>query len=254
MKGTIKSILILTILCLSLLPACGRQPSADTATPPDTDQPIIFREDGTAVLQGHPGAGWNLPDQGESIDFKIPVKVEGIKTDIVIRMYINPETEISSSRVEKMDARTFHSTHPSSLVGQAFLYSKWAEVTFVKKGSKYVATSIHEIDRGFTLFEKRPVIENVFSSDNNLQYLVVGKIEDATETDQGITLIAQVPIKIHNVTVNVLLPIRYTVNTEVFTLKNGFVPYKTPFSGRHVTIVFTRFGNILTARKITEIP
>jgi hypothetical protein len=255
MKQTTQLLLLLAIFGFALLPACGAQPATGTTTP-NADHLVKFNKDGIAQLRGRIRSGGFTTDTSvtlnESIDIAIPVKVEGIETGLIVPFVLGFETEISSSTTQQTNVQAYHSIHPTSAVYAAFPASALVDVTFRKKDTVFEAVAIHEVTKK-PLFQKKPAIDQVFSTDLFSQATIRGDITQALTRQEGeITWLVSMPITMQGNQVAVLLSIDSTPNTQVIT-SNGAVPVSdTPW--HNLQIKFTRKGDLLIADQIIELP
>jgi hypothetical protein len=240
------TLFILLLIIVSL--ACGAQPSAGIPTPLNADHLVEFNEAGVAVLRGAPSGGTHSSTKN-TIDVSIPVKVEGIQAFIVVPFNMGSETEILSSQVSKTTVREYLNSNSRATPLDAFPRLAKVEVTFLKKGTAFETASVHEIEQGFDLLQKQEVLENVFIKDDVVkQDVLIGSIYQEYKQMDGVTTwLVSVPISIHGVEAAVILPVDSATDTQINT-SNGEVPY---FDS--VRIEFTRSGDKLTARQITEL-
>jgi len=247
-------ILFLTLCGLFLLSACGGQSAADNTTPPNADHLAEFNEDGIAVLRGHLSGG-GFSATRSTIKITIPVRVDGMDASVHVEFYLRSDTEISSSLTTHNDVREYLTFTPGSTILDAFASYALVDITFQKKGTAFEATAIREAAQTFALFDQRPVIESMLSTDDlSQQGGIRGYIgQSKKENDGTIIWMVSIPIDMHGVAVVVILPVQSTANMQVIT-KDGIVPVTTKDPWGDVQIEFTRNGDTLTATQVTEIP
>ncbi len=232
--------------------ACGGQPSAEIPTPPNTDHLVEFNEAGVAVLHGYPSAGHYSSTENVMI-IEIPVNVEGMQSVVAIPFNIDLETEISSSRVPNTTVHEYLNSHSGATPSDVFPSVAQVEVTFLKKGTAFEATSIYEIEQEFIEIQKQPAIEHLFSTDESSQKnMLIGHIDQAySEEDGTVIWLVSVPISIQGVAATVILTIYSAADTQVNTL-DGVVSAKDFYWG-NVQIQFTRSGDKVIAYQVTEL-
>jgi len=254
MKQKTKFILFLIIFNLSLLTACGGQQSTNVTAQPNADHVVKFNEEGIAVLRGYISGGYFKPSSNPRyntyIRLDVPAKVQGIDAKLAIPFTVISKTIISSSVVSETDVEGYHIHHPGSDVFGAFPSHPLVEVTFLKKGTEFEVLSIHEVRQKFNLFQKKAVIDNVFS-----ESMFVGSIHLSKKDSTGafVWWNVSIPIDVQGIQSGVVLVVHSAPDTTLITPK-GVVPLTGNFSGDHMQVQFTRWGDKLTASQITELP
>ncbi len=255
MKHATRLLLLLMIVSISLLSACGEEASN---TPPNGDHLVKFNKDGVAVLRGHYWSGSLDRRTGikETMNITTPIKVERIEAGLSIPFVLNDGTKIVSSQmIAPSTIREYHIFHPSSPVDGAFPRGALLEVSFVKKDAKFEVLSIQDVAQKPSLFQTTPSIDHVFSTDVFSKGTLQGDFTQALNRNDGTVLwTTAVPIPVQGIPAAVILQIDSTTSTQVITSK-GIVAADSGFSwGDGVQIEFTRKGNKLIADKITVIP
>ncbi len=257
MKRTTQLILFLAIFSFSLLPACGEQPST---TSPNGDHLVKFNKNGVAVLRGRYWSGSldtaTTAGANETMNILTLVKVEGMDAGASIPFVLHDDTKLLSSQLSSPTTlREYHIFHPASPVTDAFPRNAFLEITFVKKDAQFEAVSIQDVAQKPSLFQTKPAIDHVFSTDVFSKGTLNGSFTQALH-QQGGTVIwtTSIPIDVQGIQAAVILEIHSTPNTLVVTSK-GSVPADSEFPwGDSVQIQFTRKGSTLIADQITVSP
>jgi hypothetical protein len=257
MKHTKQLILVLTILGISLLPACGSQPSTEVTTSPNADHLIEFNSDGMSVLLGYVSGGFFCTSSGtlrEFLDIEIPAQTEAIDVRVAVSFTLHLDTEISSSRVSPTDLGAYHMAKPDSGVFDAFPPGALVEVTFVKKEAAFEAIAVHEVAQPEGASPKAAMLDHILPTDLFSRGTVHGTISGSSIGEAGaMTWRVSVPITIQGIEAAVLLPVHSAADTQVVT-SNGLVPFTSAHPLGYVQVAFTRKDDALIARQITEIP
>ena len=252
MKGITKIILLLTLFSYSLLPACGKQ-IANENIPPNADHLIALDQNGVGTLRGNLSGG-SFSAKATIVFLSVPVKVDGISSNISVPINLRADTEISSSLTTNNTVREYLTFHKGSSILDAFPSQTLVDVTIHKTGIVFEATAIHEAGKKFALFEQQPKVENVIVTNNLSQGTIIGSIKQGSKTLEGeVSWWVSLPIEMNGVKVQIPILVYATPDTQIIT-KDGVVPYTSRFSWDQVKIEFTRSGDTLTARTITELP
>jgi hypothetical protein len=264
MKRTLQLISFLTILGVFLLSACGGQAPSVPGALPNADHLVTFDENGLAVLRGtFNGGGFGTDtSQGlkENIHFYIPAKVQGIESQIMIDLPLRFETEFSSSLHALSTVREYHIFHPYDHIQNAFPSGAQVDVTFRKKDAGVDVISMHEASPGFTLFKRKAAVDGVLStnafSEGVLAARTGGGVLGSTDANNSIMYFNfHAPITIQGIPATVVLRFYTAPDTQIITRK-GAILSRDAATYPHglLTIKFTRQGNKLIARQITELP
>lgn len=264
MKRTLQLISFLIIPGVFLLAACGGQAPSAPGTLPNADHLVEFDENGNAVLRGTlTGGGFGTDtSQGlkENIYFVIPAKVQGIESQIVIDFPLRFETEFSSSLHALSTVREYHIFHPYDHIQTAFPSTAQVDVTFRKTGTGVEVISLHEVSPGFTLFKRKAAVDGVISTDAFSEGLLAARTGGGelglTDSNNSIVYLnVHAPITIQGIPATVVLRFYSAPDTQIITRK-GAVLSRDAGTYPHglLTIKFTRQGNKLIARQITELP
>jgi hypothetical protein len=259
MKHTTRLNLCLAIATFCLLSSCGGQASAPVTTAPNADSLVSFDENGNGLLHGIISSGGFAANATgktrETIQLRIPAKVEGIKTTLTITFTLRPETEFSSSLTSQtMTVRDFNVYHAFDMVTKMFPPQAWAEVAFQKNNAEFEAVSFHEITQPSPIFQRRARVDGVFSTNFSSQGTLIGSFRQASipyGTQRPDWWLLEVPVQIQGVKAIVDLTIQRGPDTQILTSK-GIVPVDSGFAwGDGVIVEFTRKGDELIANQIT---
>jgi len=245
----IAQILIL-IVGVSLLAGCGGSNEAAA----NADGLAEFNEQGIAVLRGNlAGSSTSAGRDSETVRVEVPVKMDGMDVVVSVPFQLPRNAIIASSLTKQTDVLEYLSFNKSSSVFNAFPDYALVDVTFRKQAGVFVAISVVEAEKGFSLFSREPELAPVFSMDNFSQGSLQGRITEAYQDNGGLLLwkIA-VPTSMQGLPVDVVLPVYAAADTQVVNTGDTIVTLDR-ISG-NVQIDFTRRGDELTAHQITELP
>ena len=253
MKVTNKLISSILIISFSLLSACGGGQSATSTNPPNADHIVVFDANGIATLRGHIRSGGASATKNTFI-IEIPVKADKIKSNLSVTINLPNTTEISLSQTSHTNIREYLIFNNGSTPMDIFPLGTLVDISFQKKGKTFEAVSVREVNGNPSIFQTRPNIRNVFPILSASQGKVAAHIYTSSVID-GVPVYwgVYIPIFIHGVESTVTVRVYPSADTQV-TTSDGVVSMNSRDPWGDVIIEFTREGNKLFARQITEIP
>jgi hypothetical protein len=248
MKRITNLLLILTIVS-ALLSACAAGANGGT---PTADHLVEFNDEGNAVLRGNIPAGTTAGDS-ETLSINVPVKMDDMNVAVNVPFKLSRDTILSSSLTEKTDLIEYLSFNKGSSASKAFPASALVDVTFRKTGDGFEAESIVEVE-GKPLFQRTPKIAPLLNMEGFLRGTLQGYIAEMVQHNDDGTVVwtVGIPIPLQGVTAAVHIPVRTELDTEIISLSETLVGADAAHG--NVQIEFTRDGDILIARRVTELP
>jgi hypothetical protein len=252
---TTRLFLLLTLSGLLFAAGCGQRPSSvDTLS--SLDKLVEFDNNGYAVIRGRISSDSSCSTTDGTlsayIEIEVPADVQGIEAGIAVPFTLRFETEILSNLTTHTNVRDYLAANPESTTFDAFPILETVEVTFVKKDAAFEAVAIRQVDSADTSNQNIAAIDGIFSTD----IFSKGRLEGSTGGSNWgdvVTWTISMPVTVHGVDADILLPINSTDKTQVIT-EDGTVPVDIYHPGGHVQVEFTRAGNTLEAVRFTEIP
>jgi hypothetical protein len=237
-------ILGLTMISMSLLGGCG----TGASTAPNADHLFEFNDAGYGVLRGNVAGG----TAGETLSINVPVKMDDMSVAVNVPFKLSRETMLTSSLIDKMDVIEYLSFNKGSSAYKAFPASALVDVTFRRTGDSFEAVSIIEVD-GKPLFQRTPKVATVLDMEGFLRGSLQGQIAESFPQDDGSMLwTVDIPIPMQGTTAAVRLPVRAALDTEVISSGDTILALENVRG--NVQIEFTRDGDILEARSVTQLP
>jgi hypothetical protein len=252
MKRNTQFILILMIISVLILSACGGGATGQVNAMPNADQLMEFNEQGIAVLRGNLAGESATAVPGGKVNVNINVKMDGLQAAVSIPFTLRNETILSSTLVEKTDLLEYVSFNKGSNLTRAFPASALVDVTFRKSGTGFDAIGIVEVTKK-GLFNRTPSIAPFFSSDVFTPVSLQGRITQSSQDLRGdMHWIISFPMWIQGREAAVLLPVTSELDTEAIS-RTGDAVLLDGISGA-VEVTFVRTGDKLLAREIKELP
>lgn len=255
MKRTTQILLFLAIFSL-ILSACGGSASEKDGTL-NADRLVSFNEEGIAVVQGRVAGGWWKPAASgainETIIIDIPVNVDGIDAAVAVPFVLRTDTDILSTLSPKQTTALAYITfNPNSGAINAFPAMALVEVTFKKQGDTFQTLSIYQVAEKFAPFQRTPSLKDIVVTDAFTKGTIAGEITQAYQQGDEYLWRLSVPILMQGVGSGVILMLESAYDTEIITSDGILLPENVNLIGP-VSIEFTRRGDRLIAREITEL-
>jgi hypothetical protein len=241
--------LVLIWAGIALLSGCGSQSPSAT---PTADHLVEFDEQGIAVLRGQVASGTGALGKGETISIDVPVEMDDMDVVVNVPFHLQRDTIISSTTTKQTDVLEYLSFNTGASASNAFPISALVEVTFRNAGTAFEAISIHEVEKGFSLFQRKPQIDPLFTMENFAAGTLSGHISQSIQQNDGTILWrVGIPIMMQGNQASVIVWVQSAPDTEVISTGGNIVMLKDVRGD--VQIRFTRSKNVLTAHEVTII-